>query len=148
MRKRTRTGTPNHNSSSGKSGRSSSGLGTRDRSSFTRSRSPAMPPPIDIHNGSVPYALSSPSFMARYRQVNAAAPGILPLALEFKTRVLFSRFEVAFYMDTRKAGESVLLMLCLLYGSQKLSGSFGELMGPDDWISWGSWRHPIQCMSY
>lgn len=74
--------------------------------------------------------------MARYRQVNAAAPGILPLALEFKTRVLFSRFEVAFYMDTRKAGESVLLMLCLLYGSQKLSGSFGELMGPDDWISW------------
>ncbi|KAF7972519.1 hypothetical protein HWV62_17806 [Athelia sp. TMB] len=39
-------------------------------------------------------------------------------------------------MDTRKAGESLVLLSCLAWASSKLSGKDVELMGPDDWVSW------------
>lgn len=137
INKQARAGTPNYNSSSGKSGHSSSGLQPRDRSSFTRSRSPAVPPPIDVYNGHVSYPLASPSFLTRYR-LAAAGRGTLPAVLQVKALVPMFNSELSFHIDTRKAGESLLLLMSLIYASSQLSGNAEDPTDADGWISWGN----------
>lgn len=123
-----------NNSSSGKDVGSSPGITARDRGSFTRSRSPAVLPQIDININSVPCGPSSPSVFARYRQTGG---GLLPSTLQFQMCFPFTCNGLAFYIDTRKAGESLLLLGSLIYASKNLSSNIQDDMQFEDWISIG-----------
>lgn len=118
----------NNNSNSGKSERSSPGITARG--SFTRSRSPAILPPVDVSSLSMPCIQPSPSIFARCRQ---ALPirGILPATLRFQTFIPLACTGLVFHIDTRKAGESLLLLGSLIYASAKLSEN------SEVWISIG-----------
>ena len=121
-----------NNSGSGKDGGSSPGITARG--SFTRSRSPAILPQIDINTNSVPYGPSSPSVFARYRQTGG---GLLPSTLQFQIYFPFTCTGLAFYIDTRKAGESLLLLGSLIYASKNLSDDIQDDTQFEGWISIG-----------
>jgi hypothetical protein len=120
----------NNNSNSGKSERSSPGITARGRESFTRSQSPVILPPVDVSSVSVPCRQPSPSVFARCRQA-LHDRGILPATLRFQTFIPLACTGLAFHIDTRKAGESLLLLGSLIYASAKLS------QNTEVWISIG-----------
>jgi hypothetical protein len=125
----------NNNSSSGKSERSSPGIPPRGRESFTRSRSPAILTPIDMHSGSVPFGPPSQSAFARYRGTSGG--GLLPAALQLQFCFPFTCIGLRFHIDTRKAGESLLLLGSLIYASKNLSDITHDDPQLEGWISIG-----------
>lgn len=122
----------NNHSSSGISGYSSPSLMPRGPPSFTRSRSPAI---VDNTNGIMP--LSPSSILTRYRHT-LNSRGTLPANLQLLICFPFTCTGLLFHVDSRKAGESLLLLGSLIYASQKLSGNIGDPTRPDVWISIGA----------
>ena len=96
-----------------------------------------MRPQIDINNGSVPYGPSSQSVFARYRQASDSG-GLLPATLQLQICFPFTCTRLAFHIDTRKAGESLLLLGSLIYASKNLSDNTQDDTQLEGWISIGS----------
>lgn len=62
---------------------------------------------------------------------------MLPTPLQFQTCFPFVSTRLAFHVDTRKAGESLLLVGSLIYASGNLSGNTRDYTKPETWISIG-----------
>lgn len=129
------------NSSSGKSDRSSPTVRTRERTPFTRSRSPVVSHSADLNNTSLPYRSLSPSVFSRFRQISAVK-GMLPEAFQLQIYCPFIYTGLAMHMDGRKAGESLLLLGSLFYAARKLSDDTWDLSRPDAWILIGALLSP------
>lgn len=125
----------NNNTSSGKSECSSPGIPPHGRESFTRSRSPAILTPVDMYSGSIPFSPHSQSVFARYRGTSGG--GLLPPALQLQICFPFTCIGLRFHIDTRKAGESLLLLGSLIYASKNLSDITQDDPHLEGWISIG-----------
>lgn len=130
-------------SSSGRSGQSSPAAGVAThgrRASFTRSRSPAVGLAVEQNNANAVYGPISPSVNGRFRS-NLPGRAMLPAALELRISIPFTSRTLLFSMDSRKSGESLLLIGSLIYSATKLSDGSQDLSRPNVWISIGD--HPL-----
>lgn len=127
-------------SSSGRSGQSSPATGGAThgrRASFTRSHSPAVGLTAESRNANGSYSSISPSINSRLRS-NVRGRVMLPTAFEFRTPIPFTLRTLLFTVDSRKSGESLLLIGSLIYSATKLSDDGQDRPRPNVWISIGT----------
>lgn len=125
---------------SGRSGQSSPAAGGAThgrRASFTRSRSPAVGLTAEPHNVNASYNSISPTINGRLRS-NVRGRVMFPAALEFRTPIPFTLRTLLFSIDSRKSGESLLLIGSLIYSATKLSDDNQVRPHPNVWISIGT----------
>lgn len=126
------------------SGDSTSGLRGARRELFTRSRSPAITRPSTSKSNS--RRKTSRSIFSRYIPAfpGPFARSLLPATISLHVHFPLSPWTWRFSVDTRKAGECLLLLGSLVYATQRLSNApkaeFQELLRPepDIWISAGA----------
>jgi hypothetical protein len=117
--------------SSGDSACSSAGK-VNGRTSFTRSRSPAV-----SRSSKLPSRMLSPSVAARHNRLPNIIRNLLPAAIQIHTRVIVP---LTIIIDTRLAGECILLVASLLFIISKLPCGLMHASPPDA----SNWTLPRQ----
>lgn len=137
-----------HEGSSGDSAATAKARHSHKRTSFTRSRSPAvLRAPTSMK--SLNRHLSPIVVRNNPRQISdlAEPQSLLPAGLRFQLRVPLSSWTCLFCIDTRKLGESLLLLISLLCASYCIAGyptpNIPLLLNPEThvWLAFGKFDY-------